>query len=48
MGLKIETARELKGGAWRTPELNVMYSVHIVLYSTMLEPSMRTRLASLL
>ena len=25
---KNETARELKGGTWRTPELNVMYSVH--------------------
>ena len=28
MVLKNETARELKGGTWRTPELNVMYSVH--------------------
>ena len=27
MVLENETARELKGGTWRTPELNVMYSV---------------------
>ena len=28
MDLKNETARELKEGTWRTPELNVMYSTH--------------------